>query len=75
MISVNILNKGEHLYVNVVCGMAAGALSNGIANPTDVLKIRLQVNKDEYNKGMMRAFYDIFKKEGFKGLYRVNYME
>jgi len=62
--------KGEHLYVNVICGMVAGGLANGIANPTDVLKIRLQVNKDEYSKGMMRAFNDIFQKEGFKGLYR-----
>ncbi len=53
--------------------MSSGGLANGIANPTDVLKVRLQVNRSQFNTntGMFQAFYDIFKNEGLKGLYRV----
>ena len=43
-----------------------------ICNPTDVLKVRMQSNSIGYkNKGIAFAFYEIYKNEGFKGLYRV----
>lgn len=65
-------NKNETVLTNVICAMSSGGLANGIANPTDVLKVRLQVNRNQFNTntGMFQAFYDIFKNEGLKGLYR-----
>lgn len=31
----------EKLHINVLIGMFSGALANAIANPTDLLKVRL----------------------------------
>jgi solute carrier family 25 protein 14/30 len=55
--------------VNIICGATSGALANGIANPTDVLKVRMQA-KSSNNLSMTKSFIDMAKHEGFKGLYR-----
>jgi solute carrier family 25 protein 14/30 len=55
--------------VNIICGATSGALANGIANPTDVLKVRMQA-KSSNNLSMTKSFIDMTKHEGFKGLYR-----
>lgn len=64
--------KNETLLTNVLAGVLAGALSSAICNPTDVLKVRLQAQTSSVatNQGMLLAFSDIYKMEGFKGLYR-----
>ena len=59
----------DSLILNIICGAASGALANGIANPTDVLKVRLQA-KVSKNSSMTKAFFEIGKHEGVKGLYR-----
>lgn len=61
----------ENPYINVTCAALAGAFSSAIANPTDVLKVRMQVQ----GKGIKRiplynCFYEIYRTEGFRGLYR-----
>ena len=55
--------------MNIICGATSGALANGIANPTDVLKVRMQA-KSSNNLSMTKSFIDMAKHEGFKGLYR-----
>lgn len=64
--------KDETLVKNMFSGVVAGALSSGVCNPTDVLKVRLQAQTLESTKngGMVRAFVNIYKLEGLKGLYR-----
>lgn len=62
---------GERVSVNILCAMAAGAISSAIANPTDVLKVRMQINGDKTaSRNMVRAFRDIYRNEGSRGLWR-----
>ncbi|XP_049871830.1 mitochondrial uncoupling protein Bmcp [Pectinophora gossypiella] len=58
----------EHLPTNTVCAALAGGLSSAIANPTDVLKVRMQVGSEKRN--LVRCFIDIYRLEGMRGLWR-----
>ena len=50
-----------------------GVVSSSIANPTDVLKVRMQAANDSVRqKGMLRCFADIYQQEGVRGLWRVS---
>lgn len=61
----------ENMYVNVACAALAGASSSAIANPTDVLKVRMQVHgKGSRQLPLYKSFYEIFVTEGVRGLYR-----
>ncbi|XP_046808958.1 mitochondrial uncoupling protein Bmcp isoform X2 [Lucilia cuprina] len=61
----------ERVWGNVLCAAAAGAISSAIANPTDVLKVRMQVHgKGTMQKSVWSCFHDIYKLEGVKGLWR-----
>lgn len=60
--------RDETLSINVVCGIVAGVVSSSIANPTDVLKVRMQANGD--GKNMVSSFTQIYKQEGLHGLWR-----
>lgn len=63
--------EGENMYINVSCAALAGALSSAIANPTDVLKVRMQVHGRRANRvPLYKCFYEIYRTEGAKGLYR-----
>ncbi|KAK3586644.1 hypothetical protein CHS0354_024250 [Potamilus streckersoni] len=63
--------KDETLPVNVFCGVVAGIISSSIANPTDVLKVRMQARMNvDANETMFKAFYNIYKQEGVHGLWR-----
>ncbi|XP_078612984.1 kidney mitochondrial carrier protein 1-like isoform X1 [Branchiostoma floridae x Branchiostoma japonicum] len=64
--------KKESLAVNLFCGMAAGVISSSIANPTDVLKVRMQAQGLACmgNGSMMGAFMTIAQQEGTRGLWR-----
>lgn len=62
----------ENMYVNVSCAALAGAFSSAIANPTDVLKVRMQI-QGRSTKNVMpmyKCFYEIYRCEGIRGLYR-----
>lgn len=58
---------------NIFSAIFAGAISSAIANPTDVLKVRLQ---SPFNKSLVEGktvldcFKDIYVKEGLFGLWR-----
>ncbi|CAG5048047.1 unnamed protein product [Parnassius apollo] len=58
----------EHLATNTFCAAFAGGLSSAIANPTDVLKVRMQVGDEKRN--LVRCFAEIYRVEGLRGLWR-----
>jgi len=60
----------ETLATNVFCGVVAGILSSTMANPTDVLKVRMQANGSKKCDNMICSFTKIYKTEGLKGLWR-----
>merc|ERR1719217_704294 len=67
------------LWKKIVAGGTAGAIASGIANPTDLMKVRLQtdgMSKDEAGKllpkrytGMINCFSSIIKEEGVLALW------
>nr|AKN21592.1 slc25a-24 [Schmidtea mediterranea] len=63
--------RGESISNNIACAVVAGVTSSTIANPTDVIKIRLQ-SKSNYtqNSSFLKEFTQTISKEGFKGLYK-----
>lgn len=67
------------LYKKIAAGGTAGAVASGIANPTDLVKVRLQTDgmmkgpdgnllPKKYT-GMTHAFSSIVREEGFLGLW------
>lgn len=63
--------KDETLLPNVCCGITAGVVSSSIANPTDVLKVRMQMRDKHFQKkSLFQSFYDILRQEGVAGLWR-----
>ena len=65
----------ERLLTNVCAGVISGAVSSAIANPTDVLKVRMQAGggfKAAIPQGASTAtaFVSIYQLEGIRGLYR-----
>lgn len=61
----------ESVWCNAACATMAGAISSAIANPTDVLKVRMQVHgKGTSDVGLLRCFREIYVHEGVRGLWR-----
>ncbi|KAM3959159.1 uncoupling protein Bmcp mitochondrial [Aphomia sociella] len=58
----------EHLLTNTFCAAFAGGLSSAIANPTDVLKVRMQAGEEK--RGLVRCFVSIYRAEGARALWR-----
>ncbi|CAD1472006.1 unnamed protein product, partial [Heterotrigona itama] len=56
--------------INVVCAALAGAISSAIANPTDVVKVRMQVTGSNSNLSLFGCFQDVYQHEGISGLWR-----
>jgi solute carrier family 25 (mitochondrial carrier), member 14/30 len=61
-------NDHESVRVNVICAAFSGGISSAIANPTDVLKVRMQIQGNQLS--LYRNFLEIFMSEGIRGLYR-----
>ncbi|XP_039965513.1 mitochondrial uncoupling protein Bmcp-like isoform X1 [Bactrocera tryoni] len=61
----------ERVWANILCAATAGAVSSAIANPTDVLKVRMQVQgKAAHQHGLIGSFLEIYRYEGVRGLWR-----
>ncbi|XP_017473705.1 PREDICTED: kidney mitochondrial carrier protein 1 [Rhagoletis zephyria] len=60
----------ERVWANILCAATAGAVSSAIANPTDVLKVRMQVHgKGVHKHGLLGSFLEIYRYEGVRGLW------
>lgn len=57
--------------INVICAAIAGSISSAIANPTDVVKVRMQVNGNQGNLSLYGCFHEVYRHEGVRGLWRV----
>ncbi|KAG5843219.1 hypothetical protein ANANG_G00148420 [Anguilla anguilla] len=64
--------EDETMVINVFCGVLSGVLSSSLANPTDVLKIRMQAQGSLLQGSMMANFINIYQQEGTRGLWRVS---
>uniref|UniRef100_A0A2K5E400 Solute carrier family 25 member 14 n=1 Tax=Aotus nancymaae TaxID=37293 RepID=A0A2K5E400_AOTNA len=64
--------EDETLLINMICGVVSGVISSTIANPTDVLKIRMQAQGSLFQGSMIGSFIDIYQQEGTRGLWRVS---
>ncbi|XP_059913392.1 brain mitochondrial carrier protein 1 isoform X2 [Gadus macrocephalus] len=64
--------EDETMVINVFCGVVSGVLSSSMANPTDVLKIRMQAQGSLLQGSMISNFVNIYKTEGTRGLWRVS---
>uniref|UniRef100_A0AAX7UE08 Solute carrier family 25 member 30 n=1 Tax=Astatotilapia calliptera TaxID=8154 RepID=A0AAX7UE08_ASTCA len=62
--------EDETLLTNVLCGILSGVISSSIANPTDVLKIRMQAQGNVIQGSMMGNFINIYQEEGTRGLWK-----
>ncbi|XP_061695695.1 kidney mitochondrial carrier protein 1-like isoform X2 [Syngnathoides biaculeatus] len=62
--------QDETMATNVLCGVLAGVISSTIANPTDVLKIRMQAQGSLIQGSMMGHFVHIYQQEGTRGLWK-----
>lgn len=59
----------DHLLVKVLSALATGTLGAVIANPVDVVKIRMMVDPHSY-KSMFHGVREISRVEGVGGLYK-----
>ncbi|XP_068604781.1 kidney mitochondrial carrier protein 1-like isoform X2 [Brachionichthys hirsutus] len=62
--------EDETLLANMMCGIFSGVVSSSIANPTDVLKIRMQAQGTVIQGSMMGNFINIYQEEGTRGLWK-----
>lgn len=60
----------ETVTLNVACAVTAGAVSSAIANPTDVLKVRMQIRGSHGNVSLVGCFKDVYTQEGISGLWK-----
>ena len=72
------------LHHRIICGMASGAIGQFCASPTDLVKVRMQMQGREQlqliatkrqgmaikSMGMMQMFLDVIKKGGVLGLWK-----
>jgi solute carrier family 25 carnitine/acylcarnitine transporter 20/29 len=64
-----------NLYEGTIYGGIAGLANTIIVTPVDLVKCRLQIQADNNNRkytGILDCVRKVFKKEGFKGLYKGN---
>ncbi|OQR81608.1 solute carrier family 25, member 30-like [Thraustotheca clavata] len=57
------------LYLKILAGAITGAFGSALANPTDLIKIRMQGEGNRY-PNVRAAFQDIVEHDGVKGLWK-----
>lgn len=65
-------NGNESIWGNAICAITAGAISSAIANPTDVLKVRMQIEGTRNRNSLLSCFVEMYRTEGVRGLWRVS---
>ncbi len=73
----DLISRGKNpdeinFFERTLAGGSAGAIGIMIANPTDLIKIRMQADRagTRYVNGVMGAFVSTFKAEGLTGLWQ-----
>ena len=59
--------------MRILAGLTTGAVSVSVAQPTEVVKIRMQAagaGTGPVYSGVIQAYREIATKEGFRGLWR-----
>merc|ERR1711935_1173105 len=56
--------------VNLCCAVFSGSLSSALANPLDVMKVRMQSRTGLTTTGLLSTLVDIWRQEGVSGLWR-----
>lgn len=65
--------SSPHVFIRILSGLSTGAMCVTVAQPTDVVKIRMQASgflKHHNYTGVFNAYHQIFKKEGVRGLWK-----
>ncbi|ETV91611.1 hypothetical protein H310_13861 [Aphanomyces invadans] len=57
------------LYMKITAGAITGSFGSALANPTDLIKVRMQGEGNRYSS-TRQAFLDIWTHEGVKGLWK-----
>ncbi|THU63629.1 hypothetical protein C4D60_Mb01t17830 [Musa balbisiana] len=58
-----------NIFVKIASGAFSGAIATGVTNPTEVLKVRLQMNSSSQT-GPFREMYKIVSDEGVRALWK-----
>ena len=70
VVGVRDTDQMEMLGVRVLAGVTTGAMAILVAQPTDVVKVRLQAGGRTQYGGVREAYTTIVTREGVMGLYR-----
>jgi len=66
-------SKDDSLFQKSISGLAAGGIAQAIASPTDLVKVRMQVNTLTGTKqytGVMDVVRKVYQKDGLRGFYQ-----
>lgn len=65
-------NQRERPLLNLCCAVVAGSIASALANPTDVIKVRMQSGEmtKSHSGSLMSVGWNIFSQEGVAGLWR-----
>jgi len=55
------------LVKNMIAGIISGSFASVIANPMEIVKVRMQASRDRY-RSVFHAFYSVLTTEGFKAI-------
>ncbi|CAN1331704.1 Mitochondrial substrate carrier family protein ucpB [Linum perenne] len=66
----NLAFGSTNIFVKIASGAFAGALATALTNPTEVLKVRLQMNTKLGHRGTLREIRKIVSEEGVGALWK-----
>lgn len=72
---IDILTQGDHISsqnvgLRILAGITTGGLAVSVAQPTDVVKVRMQAQKNKIYAGTFSAYRQIATTEGVRGLWK-----
>lgn len=61
--------RAQSLTTAIVSGSFSGTISTLIFQPLDLLKTRIQIDKQERSQGLYKTFKEVLRREKFRGLW------
>ncbi|CAL1358863.1 unnamed protein product [Linum trigynum] len=68
--ATNLAFGSTNIFVKIASGAFSGALATALTNPTEVLKVRLQMNANPGNRGVIGEIRKIISEEGTRALWK-----